>query len=313
MVGLKGWLPIRLWQQASAWQVDWCWFGERRLDPPFFRDAVDAALRLPFNQAFGQQTPLAALTEWCLPAVAPTAFIYHASRCGSTLLCQMLAQLDDVIVVSEPPPLDTLLRGAFEAPQRQAALRGLLAAYGQLRRGDEQKLVIKLDAWNIGELPLLHACFPTTPWLFLYRDPLEIAVSHWRRAGMHMVPGMIGDSSLDTPGQGVVREDYIARRLGRTLQQGLEHCQAFGGLPVNYTELPGAMDGHLADVFGLDNGQRARAFDAVSRHAKQPGRVFVPDSADKQREACGLLKERVSQWAAAPYAALEQLRACGAG
>ncbi|NWB31740.1 sulfotransferase family protein [Pseudomonas gingeri] len=308
MDGLKDWLPIRVWQQAGEWRVDWCWFGGRKLDQPFFREAVDDALRLPFNQAFRRETSLAALSEWRAPAVAPTAFIYHASRCGSTLLSQMLAQLDEAIVISEPPALDTLLRGTFEPRERQAALRGLLAAYGQLRRGGERKLVIKLDAWNIAELPLLRECFPATPWLFVYRDPLEIAVSHWRRAGMHMVPGMIGASSLDSPGQDDSREDYIARRLGRIFQQGLEHCRALGGVPVNYRELPTAMDGHLADFFGLDGEQRNRVFATVGQHAKQPAQMFVPDSQDKHREASERLRERISSWARAPYEALERLR-----
>ncbi len=187
-------------------------------------------------------------------------------------------------------------------------MRGLLAAYGQIRRGSEQKLVIKLDAWNIGELAVLRECFPATPWLFVYRDPLEIAVSHWRRAGMHMVPGMIGASSLDAPGQDNSREDYIARRLGRILRQGLEHCQAFAGVPVNYSELPVAMDGHLADFFGLDAGQRNRVFATVGQHAKQPAQVFVPDSQDKRREACEWLRVQVSAWAQGPYEALERLR-----
>jgi hypothetical protein len=98
------------------------------------------------------------------------------------LISQMLARLDDHIVVSSPP-LDALLRGELPEAERRAAISGLLSAYGQRRRGIEQRLVIKLDAWNIGEWPLLQACFPDTPWLFVYRDPLEIAVSHVRRPG----------------------------------------------------------------------------------------------------------------------------------
>ncbi|WP_416771245.1 sulfotransferase family protein [Pseudomonas sp. RHF3.3-3] len=305
---LKHWLPIRIWQQAGDWRVDWCWFGERRLTQPFFRDAVDEALRLPFNQAFRRETPLAALSEWRMPAVAPTAFIYHASRCGSTLLCQMLAQLDEHIVVSEPPPLDSLLRGQLDAEERRAALRGLLAAYGQRRHGDERALVIKLDAWNIGELPLLRECFPETPWLFVYRDPLEIAVSHWRRAGMHMVPGMIGASCLETSGQDDSREDYIAARLGRMFQWAAQHCQALGGLPVNYRELPLALEGYLGEFFGLDARERRRVFAVTGQHAKQPDQAFVPDSQDKHREASERLRQRVSFWADAPYQALERLR-----
>lgn len=309
-LNLDGWLPIRVWQEAGQWQVDWCWFGDTRLHQPFFRDAVEDALRLQFNQAFRRKTALSTLADWqaCSPGLTPSAFIFHASRCGSTLVSQMLAQLDNHIVISEPPPLDALLRSDLPAVERRAAIKGLLSAYGQCRRGVEQRLVIKLDAWNIGELPLLRECFPETPWLFLYRDPLEIAVSHLRRPGVHMVPGMIGASVLDDEFPFSGREDYIARRLGRLLATGLAQCQAFGGWAVNYSELPQAMAGRLAVFFTLDIEQRRQVFAAVGQHAKQPSQVFVGDSDDKRREASALLRERVGRWAREPYEGLEQLR-----
>ncbi|WP_246883069.1 sulfotransferase family protein [Pseudomonas sp. Tri1] len=309
-LNLHGWLPIRLWQEAGQWQVDWCWFGDTPLSQPFFGDAVDDALRLPFNQAFRRQTSLDVLSQWQQqsPGLAPGAFIFHASRCGSTLISQMLAQLDDHIVISEPPPLDTLLRCDLPPAERCVALKGLMSAYGQRRRGVEQRLVIKLDAWNIGELPLLRECFPDTPWLFLYRDPLEIAVSHLRRPGMHMVPGMIGASVLDDGAPFSNQEDFIARRLGRLLQVGLEQCRAYTGLAVNYNELPGAMAGRLAAFFELDDAQRGRAFASVGQHAKQPEQVFASDSEGKRREASALLRGQVMRWAQGPYEALEALR-----
>lgn len=305
-LNLEGWLPIRVWQEAGQWQVDWCWFGDTRLHQPFFRDAVEDALRLPFNQAFRRKTALSTLADWqaCSPGLAPSAFILHASRCGSTLISQMLAQLDNHIVISEPPPLDALLRGDLPAVERRAAIKGLLSAYGQRRLGVEQRLVIKLDAWNIGELALLRECFPETPWLFLYRDPLEIAVSHLRRPGMHMVPGMIGASVLDDEFPFSNREDFIARRLGRLLASGLAQCREFGGLAVNYSELPRAMAGRLATFFALDIEQRGQVFAAVGQHAKQPSQVFVGDSDDKRREASVLLRDRVEHWARASYEAL---------
>jgi hypothetical protein len=309
-LNLEGWLPIRLWQEVGQWRVDWCWFGDQRLSQPFFSDAVEQALRLPFNQAFRRQTPLDALGQWQRqsPGLEPGAFISHASRCGSTLISQMLARLDDHIVISEPPPLDALLRSDLPTAERCVALKGLMSAYGQRRRGVEQRLVIKLDAWNIGELALLRECFPDTPWLFLYRAPLEIAVSHIRRPGMHMVPGLIGASVLDdgTPFDG--QEDYVARRLGRLLQVGLEHCRAFAGTAVNYDELPEAMAGRLGGLFRLDTEQRGQVFSAVSQHAKQPAQAFAGDSEDKRREASPLLRDRVERWAQAPYQSLESLR-----
>jgi hypothetical protein len=309
-LNLHGWLPIRLWQPGDEWRVDWCWFGDRPLSQPFFRESVEEALRLPFNQAFRRQTPLSALTEWRQrsPGLAPSAFIFHASRCGSTLLSQMLACLDDHIVVSEPPPLDALLRGSLAPQERTAALVGLVSAYGQVRRGTEQRLVIKLDAWNIGELPLLRQCFADTPWLFVYRDPLEIAVSHLRRAGMHMTPGLIGPCALDDGEPFLDRESWIARRLGRLLQLGLEHCREHHGLALNYSELPAAMDGHLGDFFGLGAEQRRAAFARIGQHAKQPAQAFVDDRQGKQQQASARLREQLEQWAQAPYAALEQWR-----
>lgn len=309
-LNLEGWLPIRIWQPAGEWQVDWCWFGDTPLHQPFFRDAVEEALRLPFNQVFRRQTPLAALSEWqrCSPGLAPSAFIFHASRCGSTLISQMLARLDNHIVVSEPPPLDALLRSGLPVAERRAAIEGLLSAYGQRRCGVEQRLVIKLDAWNIAELPLLRECFPETPWLFVYREPLDIAVSHLRQPGIHMVPGMIGMSGLDDELPVDGREDYIARRVGRLLDFGSARCREFVGVAVNYSELPGAMAGRLAGFFGLDDTQREQVFTAVGQHAKQPAEAFVEDSDSKRREASAQLRERVEHWARAPYQALENNR-----
>lgn len=309
-LNLEGWLPIRVWPVDGQWQVDWCWFGDAPLHQPFFRETVEEALRLPFNQAFRRQTPLAALSEWQAQSfgVAPSAFILHASRCGSTLLSQMLARLDDHIVVSEPPPLDALLRSDLPAAERRAAIIGLLSAYGQRRRGVEKRLVIKLDAWNIGEWPLLQDCFPDTPWLFLYRNPLEIAVSHLRRSGMHMVPGMLGECALEDglPFEG--REDFIARRLGRLLEAGAVHCRDSGGVPVNYSELPEAMAGRLARFFHLNDEQRRQVFTATVQHAKQPSQTFIADSEDKRREASALLQMYVQRCTQASYEALEKLR-----
>lgn len=311
-LNLQGWLPIGIRRSDPGWRVDWCWFGDQPLHQPFFRDAVDQALRLPFNQALRRETPLAALDEWrarC-PGLAPSALVFHASRCGSTLISQMLAQLDSHIVVSEPPPLDTLLRAELPPEIRLRAIQGLLSAYGQVRCPGQSRLVIKLDAWNIGELALLRQCFPATPWLFVYRDPLEIAVSHLRRPGMHMVPGMIGPSVLDAGGC-TDRESFIARRLGRLLQRGLDGAREFNGLLVNYQELPAAMGGWLGDFFALTTAQRRAAFACTQRHAKQPDQAFQDDVADKRQAATPALVEQVQRWARGPYERLERRRLQG--
>ncbi|MHB1058531.1 MAG: hypothetical protein ACYC0F_11710 [Rhodanobacter sp.] len=314
----REWLPIRIWQAAGDWSVDWCHFGMQPLHEPFFCDSVEVALRRPFNQAFRQHTGMDAVLDWQArsPGVPPTAFVFHASRCGSTLLAQMLARLDSHVVLSEPPPLDQLLRAPYRdptvAPQQAAWLRALLSAWGQRRRGGERALVVKLDAWNIFELPLLSQCFPATPWIFLYRDPLEIAVSHLRSPGRHMVPGLIGESPLTTMMQeapDMSRPGFVAHTLGNILAAGLEQCLRHGGLAVNYDELPAALGGRLAPVFGLDAGAAAEALGGLRHHAKRGGELFAPDCAGKRQAADDDTILQVERFAASPYAALEALRA----
>jgi hypothetical protein len=309
------WLPIRAWDDGGDWRLDWARFGAQALTEPFFRDSAELALKRPFNLAFRRDTALAALLDWQQrrPGIAPTAFVFHASRCGSTLIARMLSRLPSHTVLSEPPPLDALLRAHYRAPQMAAVqpdlLRALLSAYGQRRRGSERALVVKLDAWNIFELPLLRSCFPATPWIFLYRDPLEIVVSHLRQPGSHMVPGLIGASPLAfAPEQTMSRVEFAARTTGRILAAGAEHCRRHGGLALNYDELPDAVTGRLAGVFGLEQADLLSAL-AGSRHdAKQPLQVFASDRDGKRRAADAEIVAAVEQWASGPYAELEALR-----
>lgn len=312
---MHGWLPIRTWLRDGEWRVDWCWFGEQRLTQPFYRDEVDLALRLPFNQAFRRDTPLTTLLDWqaASPGLAPSAFIFHASRCGSTLLAQMLARLDSHIVLSEPPPLDQLLRAHYgsqlRGAEQAAAIGAMLSALGQCRDAQASRLVVKLDAWNIHELPLLRRCFPDTPWLFLYRDPLEIAASHLQQPGMHMVPGLLGDSPLNLADEPLTpREAFIARRLGRLLQVASEHHRHYGGLLLNYSELPVALGGRLRTLFGLDTGQVAAALAGSGQNAKRPEQAFTADTQRKRDGASAPLREAVRRWAEEPYNDLEALR-----
>ncbi|WP_044871591.1 sulfotransferase [Pseudomonas sp. LFM046] len=314
---MYGWLPIRAWRRDGEWRLDWCWFGEQQLTRPFFRDDVDLVLRLPFNQAFRRETRLDALLDWqaASPGVAPGAFIYHASRCGSTLMAQMLAGLERNIVLSEPPPLDSLLRAHFLDPAVQDLqphwIRALLSAYGQRRLGNEARLLIKLDAWNVFEAPLLHALYPDTPRIFLYRDPLEIVVSQLRQPGMHRVPGLLGPSALDfagTDAQAMAPLEFTCRLIGRILEQGLALCREQACVPVNYSELPEALWGRLAPIFHLVEADAPKLREIAAFDAKQPAMWFSADSQRKRDEAGDEVRAAVERWAGKPYEGLEQLR-----
>ena len=323
------WIPIRVfWRDARAW-VDWCHFGRARLREPFFRDSVTDALRRPFNQAFRRETPIEALAQWraASPGIEPTAFLYHASRCGSTLVSQMLAALGTHIVVSEPPMVDAILATRRMAPPvpepvRVEWLRGLVSALAQPRNG-ETRFFVKLDAWNVFDVALLRKAFPRTPWIYLYRDPLEIAVSQVRERGAYMIQGIVGPTvDLFPPAEALAMptEEFIARVLGRMLEAAAASATREGGRLVHYAELPGAMWTDLRELLGV--GADAAAREALQRaarwNAKSPQLEFAADTQRKQREASEQLRAANERWAAPAYRALERMRhaqraASGAG
>lgn len=291
---LQGWLPVGITRSTTEPLVDWCRMGTRRFTEPFFDHTVQAAIREPFSLLFRHQLPLDSLLEWQerSPGLAPSGFIFHMSRCGSTLVSQMLAALPDHIVISEPPPLDALLRtesrGASDG-QRIAWLRAWVSAMGQPRNGEE-RLFLKLDAWHTFDLPLLRRAFPDTPWIFLYRNPVEVMISAINNPGMHLVPGLVGvtvpgidpDAALRMP-----QSEYIARVLAALLRASLEYIGPLGGKAINYSSLPEVVISAIAPHFGLTlSPAQIEAMNAVTAfHAKTPYFSFEPDSESKRNAA----------------------------
>ena len=101
-----GWVPIRVYGapgHPGQPFVDWCYLGTDAFIEPFFEDTIRRMLRRPFNLLFRHQTPIDALGEWhaAQPGLPPTGFIFHMSRCGSTLAARLLAALPRNVVISE--------------------------------------------------------------------------------------------------------------------------------------------------------------------------------------------------------------------
>ena len=70
----------------------------------------------------------------------------------------------------------------------------MVAAFGRRRGGRERHYFIKLDSWHTLALPLFRRAFPSVPWVFLYRDPVEVLVSQMRQRGAQTVAEIIPPS-----------------------------------------------------------------------------------------------------------------------
>jgi hypothetical protein len=314
----SGWLPARAFWQDAELYLGWSYFGNRRLTEPFFEDSLRRSLETPFNLLFQYTTPIARLADWLAmhPGLTPRGFIFHMSRCGSTLVTQMLAALAQNLVVSEAPPLDVVVQAHARRPdlseQQQALwLASMTGALGQPRCG-EQALFIKLDCWHTRALPLFRRAFPSVPWVFLYRDPVEVLVSQLEAPGVHTVPDLGGSAILgtETPFEPHRREDYCARILARICEPVLAQAGKEGGLLINYRDLPAATWTAILPHFGVPVSPRARAAMAKAARfdAKTPGIRFTPDADDKQASATPALRAAAQEHLSDLYARLETLR-----
>jgi len=109
----EDWIPYRgVWEQQRPW-IDWCYLGGARFTEPFFQDSISSALRRPFSAAFLRRTAIEEQAGWPDPA----GLIFHMSRCGSTLVAQMLKTLSGVTVFSEAPPVDAVVRAETNVRQ----------------------------------------------------------------------------------------------------------------------------------------------------------------------------------------------------
>lgn len=257
LASLHGWFPVSLRHgPATVW---WRFLGDRQFTEPFFEDSL---LSQSPQERQVCSTPLGALDE--LPdSVPPSAFIFHVSRCGSTLVTQALATLPQCIVMSEPPALDAFFRLHHRHPEQSGGmhtLRQLVQALGQRRSPVEQHLVIKFDCWHLPWLPFVQAAFPDVPILFLYRHPEEVLASHRRQRGRQMVPGLIDLSRLADllrrPGAQELApgdlDGHAVRVLESLYRCGLEMAAASDLALVDYGQLPEMIWKGLLNTLGME-------------------------------------------------------------
>lgn len=259
--GSPGGLPFELRLRDGRPFLTWMDAPDRRLPEPFFEDSVRSRLRGPWTRFSRRSAPLDV-------SAAPRrlkGLIFHVSRCGSTLVSQML-KAAGYRVIAEAPMVDDALR------TRPAWLPALSAAL--------EADFLKLDAWHIHRMDEFRAVFPGTPWIFLHRETSEVVASHRRRPGMHALPGAMDPEALRMTFEDVTslgQDAWIERVIGKIRASSERHRADPAGLFVDYRELPDAAWAAVARHFRLElsAAQLERMRDASRHDAKTPGALFV--------------------------------------
>lgn len=238
-------------------------------------------------------------------AAEPAGVIFHISRCGSTLVSQLLKQIASLVVYSEPPALNDLLMHdeALTRAQQEAAVRFLCCLLGWHASA---RYVLKLRSWNSLKCDIVLAALKSVPWAFIIRDPLEVAVSvlerppTWLRARQWQFNPF--ERFLPEGHRSASNEHYVAVML-KAFCNALLDVDDTGGILVEYPDLPSAVWDRVAPHFALplvSSEQRAMVDASLSYSKCVVGQCFPfsSDSAAKQARATDQLRRSITLHAA---------------
>lgn len=271
------WIPCELLDAGPRRLVRWIHPGAGPLfQEPFFGQSMDSLVAAHLPQKL---TPAGELAG--VPCIrAPQGFIFHVSRCGSTLVSRSLAAVPRLRIISEAGPVNQLLLEQGDP----AWLKGMLNALCGAAPG--RPCIFKFTSWNLLFIEQLLALFPATPWVFVYRAPADVVHSLRARP-----PRWHGNPAL---------ADDLLTLLERMYAAPLAHLGPRAKV-VNYAEMPGAIE-QIAAHFGLEpDGDELAAMSAMARYdAKQPGKAAFQARAPAPQQAFPALDKL--------YAQLEGLR-----
>lgn len=327
---LVEWTPFALRWVSSGPVVDWHRMGGCRFVEPFFDQSIHKHQQevRGANRTTSSETLLARMAM--LPERPPAAFLFHASRCGSTLVAQMLASLRRNIVLSEPAILDSVLYPKFHSTncdgsatdaEQVELLRAVVGALGYPRHAEQQQCFVKFSSRAISKLSLIRRAFPDVPWMFLYREPQEIL-----GACLGESRGLSGGPSSDRLPPGIADgcliegdpaelaemspEEFWARVLAARFSAALRFYEPGKALLMNYTQLPEAVCGPMLDFFAAkcspEDIERMRR--VATFNAKTPSRKFHSDSDQKRGTLSATARVLVDLLVMPHYSKAESLR-----
>lgn len=136
------------------------------------RKLAQRVLSVPFSELDG----LAAQ----IPEAKTNVFVFSIGRCGSTLVGNILNQLDEVYCLSEPDAYSRLIMESFDASIRvnytpEQVINLIRVTTRLLFRppAGATTYAVKFRSQNLFQADLFQAAFPDAKFIFLYRDAIS--------------------------------------------------------------------------------------------------------------------------------------------
>jgi len=285
---LECWIPCKLVYELDKVLVRWLYVNHQPFTDPFFDETILKCRKLQENlKQFKSVSEINILAEWAqvIDNVEPTAFIFHISRCGSTLVSQLLGMHEENISLSEVPVFDEILRMPLKhqavAKTVDDALIAAIKFYAQKRNGKENRLFLKTDSWHLLFYQKLRTLYPKTPFIILYRNPAEVLFSQQRQKGMHAVRGLI-EPAIFGFDEDLLNKTHPDDYMSLILEKYSEVIIEIAGkdqncLLTNYNEGISNIMQKIARFVGIEfNDSDTKIFSERSRyHAKKGSEIFV--------------------------------------
>lgn len=324
VIQLKNWLPVDVVIEGGRPGVQWLNMAGVVLEEPFLADTVARISEAkPNPETLFTEFDVLIELEKAIEGLQPNGFIFHSSRCGSTVLVNACRALRYSLVAAESPAIDKLITrfltdidpDGVKKLLYSAFLRGLIRATGQRRLGSERHYFVKFACTSALAISHIRRIWPTIPAIFLYRNPIEVMVSNlklkpqWMMFKSNLVTAAAIIDVDKTELASMTEEEYCARALGRYLSAvPLDDSNL---LPVDYGDLsPDALPPLIRFLGVAPSEEEVRAIQKGSAwHSKKPGHIFQPDDQAKKEAATSLIVEMAGKWALPAYF---RLKSCSA-
>ena len=173
---------MRLFKKNNSYFVEWLRRDQIKFTDPFFGQTVDRIRSKGGRRAVKIVTDVDSLLKFSTQTkhTCPAAFIFHISRCGSTLLSQVLSQDSKNLVLSEPSIFnDISLAKSLSVSMKLALFVAAIEAFKAAMLDGEGRIIIKF-ASSTEWLRHLQKIYPKSKFLIVYREPVAVIDSNLR-------------------------------------------------------------------------------------------------------------------------------------
>jgi hypothetical protein len=317
-----GLIPVAI---TRSHRLVWLDVGACPLNEWKFRFSIrNLVERSGVGPCFTTSLDLLKLPTLGLPAQPrPAGFIFHMSKCGSTLLAKILDQSPEHVVLKEPTPFHerfweylTHDWSTLEpAEENLRMIRNLLGAMGRIRLPDQTSYFVRFRSWTVAFVEIIQRAFPETPCVFMYREPVEVMASILSKPTTGLPRLKDGGAAAFITGRADAELD-LSDRLGyftafyrQYLSAGLTKMNQRSRY-LNYRDLTKA---HLPTILeaGFDYRPSGPTLDAMgeqfgfySKDDSTP-RSFASDVEDKRRLVTPAMRAASTRHLSEYYRALE--------